>query len=112
MTAKLFEVMDRHTCIGVLAVQAISDQVAERFLLHRTGYADFEPMVILVRLELRGKAVQADYDPFAWSDSGRTLYHAHNYIASNWDKLDSGTVIDVEFILGEKDAPKMSERLK
>ena len=36
---------------------------------------------------------------------------AHRHIELNWDTLNSGDVIDVEFIRGEVDAPKVSERL-
>ena len=36
---------------------------------------------------------------------------AHQFIESNWSKLKDGDVIDVEFIVGETDRPKISERL-
>jgi hypothetical protein len=36
---------------------------------------------------------------------------AHRHIASNWDDLASGAVIDCEYLRGESDAPKISERL-
>jgi len=35
---------------------------------------------------------------------------AHAYIEKNFHNLNSGDVIDVEFILGETDKPKTSER--
>lgn len=35
---------------------------------------------------------------------------AHKYIIENWAKLKDGDVVDVQFILGETKAPKVSER--
>jgi hypothetical protein len=31
---------------------------------------------------------------------------AHNFIAEHWAELNSGDVVDVEYILGETSAPK------
>jgi hypothetical protein len=36
---------------------------------------------------------------------------SHNYIIDHFDELADGDVVDVEFILGEKPAKKVSERL-
>jgi hypothetical protein len=36
---------------------------------------------------------------------------AHSYIAQNWDILESGDVIDAEFIRGETDTEKIPDRL-
>ncbi len=47
-------------------------------------------------------------DPFEWGDN-RTRLFAHKYIAEHFDELPSGAVVDVEFILGESAAPKLSE---
>ena len=35
---------------------------------------------------------------------------AHLYIEKNFDALKDGDVVDVQFILGESDKPKTSER--
>ena len=51
----------------------------------------------------------ANYDPYNWTKCGRTMNVAHRHIEANWDKLASGDVVDVEFILGETSAPKESE---
>lgn len=47
------------------------------------------------------------YDPYDWGD--RTMTVAHQYIESNFDQLNNGDVVDVEFILGETSVPKRSE---
>lgn len=36
---------------------------------------------------------------------------AHKWIIENWDELEHGQVVDVEFILGIASEPKIAERL-
>lgn len=110
MTTKLFEVRDKGTFLPVIAteLQAINPQDA--YLLARAGYGqghgpggDGARYVLLARLA--GGVVK--FDPYDWGD--RTMSVAHNYIVNNWDVLVSGSVVDVEFILGESTEPKRSE---
>ena len=35
---------------------------------------------------------------------------AHEWLLKNFDEVDDGAVLDVEFILGETKEPKVSER--
>jgi hypothetical protein len=115
MEVKLFEVRDRMTFIAVVAVlmrpsETAIEGPAEHYLLRRSGYAldELAPrLVALGRADADGSTPFC-YDPFAWRN--RTLCHAHEYIATYWDVLVSGAVIDVEYILGETRVPKMSER--
>jgi hypothetical protein len=39
------------------------------------------------------------------------MYTAHKYLQENWDSVQNGQVLDVEYILGETDSPKISERI-
>ena len=50
------------------------------------------------------------YDCYDWAKDMRTKGTAHNFIAEHWHELSDGDVIDVQFILGETDKPKASER--
>ena len=109
MTTKLFEIRDSGTLIPALAVQVGYPQPgntpAENWLLERAGYG--RPMVILTWFLMGSR--NAEYDPFAWND--RTMRTAHQYIEAHFDELESGAVICVEYILGERGTPKVSERL-
>lgn len=110
MKAKALEIRDRATFIAALAVDmnpSVSTHCEKQlYLLQRCGYpCDGIPNVILTRLDGNGKATS---DPYAWGD--RTWSVAHNYIIEHWDELKDGDVVDVEFILGETDVPKVSER--
>lgn len=110
MQVKLFEIRDRMTFIPVMCVRfdwadesEHSPSLAERYLIRRCGYGP-RPEVIMTKLA--GGEV-AHCDPHAWG--GRTLNNAHLYISDHWHELESGSVVDVEFILGEVAEPKQSE---
>lgn len=117
MEIKLFEVRDRATTIPMMAVALMHRNEAEAFLLRRSGYATeqigtelpegYERYVILVKLD----GVEAQYDPYSWPGRTRTIPVAHKFIIENWSQLTSGNVVDVEFLLGERPRPKVSERL-
>ena len=111
LKVKLFEIRDRLTFIPAIAVKLTYSDAAERFLLRRVGYEEAAiadsatpPYILLSKLD----GGRAEYDPFAWGS--RTMNEAHRYIQLNWQILESGAVIDVEYILGESRFPKLSER--
>ena len=112
MKAKALEIRDRGTFIPALAVDMNPSNGAQRYLLRRCGYAcDDAPNVILTRLDgdsLPGNG-EATNDPYA--RTGRTWPTAHHWIIDHWGELEDGDVVDVSFILGETDKPKVSERL-
>lgn len=110
MQCKTIEIRDKATFIPALAVRlqlrAGEDSAQTHYLARRAGYALGQPYVILTRLDAAGG--KAHYDPFGWHD--RTFTTAHSFLSDNWDTIADGAVIDVEFILGEREAPKRSER--
>lgn len=116
METKLFELRDRGTFIPIIATLMCSDDPAEVYLLRRTGYSGecpkksllpfLHPLILLDRLT----GGCSDCDPHSEHGGGkRTFPTAHQYIQDHWSELVSGQVIDVEFILGETDHPKVSE---
>lgn len=108
MQTKILEIRDSATFIPVLCVNMNVPDDPERYYLRCCGYPnDGEPNILLTRLDGTGLASN---DPYAWG--GRTYPVAHNYIIEHWRELKSGDVVDVEFILGERDAPKVSERFE
>lgn len=106
MKSKALEIRDDGTFIPALAVDINPDNEGQRYLMRRVGYpCDGRPNVILTRLEGAGNATN---DPYEWG--GRTFPAAHHYIIEHWNELRDGDVVDVSFILGETDNPKVSER--
>jgi hypothetical protein len=112
MQAKLFEILDRATFIPVLAVRCNPANEAERYLLGRTGYgrtaevqADY---VAVVHLAYLGRH-EGHLHWGEWPND--TMRRAHRHVADKWDDLEPGTVIDCEFLRGELEAPKESERV-
>lgn len=105
------EIRDRMTFIPVMAVSLETNVSAgfepRDYLLKRAGYGGNYLNVHIINLnEKIGYS-----DAFEWDrNSGKTMFEAHRYIRDNFDTLKDGDVIDVEFILGEKDTKKKSER--
>jgi hypothetical protein len=116
MIVKAFEVRDKGTFIPVIAVKMIPTQQGgrfeqERYLLSRAGYGKdprANPIVVVCRMEAAGVDRNATYDPYSWGN--RTMQTAHLHIQKHFDDMFSGDVIDVQFILGEAQEPKLSER--
>ena len=97
MKIKLFEVLDRATCIPAIAIELnleARNKQKENRLIHRAGYGH-NPVILFGMLG----GGNFNYDPYDWGD--RTMRAAHNHISEKWNKLESGDVIDVEDILGE-----------
>lgn len=119
MEVKILEIRDRATMIAALCVDMNPGNnlpgtetpegifLTELWYLRKYGYAgDGRPNIGITHLAANG--TKFTNDPYEWG--GRTWPVAHNYIIEHWDELQTGDVIDVEFILGETDKPKVSER--
>ena len=107
MEIKVLEIRDAGTFMPVIAIRPVAKNVYQRYLLQRDGYVadDRESSIILIKPQCHGVA----YDPYDWPSNPRTMRVAHVYIADNWQKLYDGSVVDVEFILGESGVAKISE---
>jgi hypothetical protein len=117
MEVKLIELRDRGTFISCMAIRLTYRDAQERFLLRRAGFADEQidplsavgavlPYVILCSLE--DGSLGAHYDPYSWRNQ-RTFGTAHRFLIDHWRHVQPGQVVDVEYILGETEAPKQSE---
>lgn len=110
METKILEIRDDGTFIPVLCVNMnpTADMSGEAiYYLTRVGYpCDGRPNILMTNLAADGSP--AWNDSYAWG--GRTRPVAHNYIIENWTHLKDGDVVDVEYILGERELPKISER--
>lgn len=108
MEIKCFEIRDRATFYPVICIRPVAANDAQRYLLRRDGYSasQDEQCIILIDAQCRGVA----YDPYDWPSSPRTTRVAHHHIAEHWQSLRDGDVIDVEFVLGETEQPKISEK--
>jgi len=111
MIAKTFELRDRGTFVPVLAVKLEPTNEADRYLLARSGFGrePDEQKQYVILFGLAGGAGRATCDPYDWGSNGTRLT-CHEYINSHFDDLQSGQVLDAEFIRGETTEPKKSER--
>ena len=106
MELKLFEIRDSGTFIPMFAFKFADMTEQEIYLAGRSGYGEECPLIVFGSLQ---NPEETHFDPILWN-LGRTRQVAHEYIRDNWNTLKSGEVIDVEWILGERDIPKKSER--
>jgi hypothetical protein len=110
MEVKLFEVRDHNTFTVCVGIRLGSWDEVERYLLGRAGYGRDEKTqteYVLFACILPDYH-KIHYDPHQWGD--RTFMQAHNYILHNWNSLASGDVVDVAYILGEREKVE-SERI-
>ena len=108
MEIKCLEIRDANTFIPVMCIRPVPENKAQRYLLRRDGYSGdaAERCIVVIKAQCRGVA----YDAYDWRD--RTMHVAHDYIEKNWGDLVDGEVIDVQFILGETAAAKVSENME
>jgi hypothetical protein len=111
METKILEIRDARTFIAVLCVNMQSSgDAARHYYLRRYGYpCDGRPNIGMTTLSADGDPFCND--PYGWNNRARTRPMAHKYIIEHWEELKDGDVVDVQFILGETDIPKISERL-
>jgi len=109
LETKFFEVRDVMTCMPAIGIKMSRKgrNEAEQFLMGDAGYAPDEVSNVCVLLVFIG-INECHYDPYAWRD--RTKQVSHNHIYENFDSLESGSVVDVRFILGEAKEPTKSDR--
>lgn len=106
MKLKILEIRDRATFIPVIAIRMSSKDPTKRYYLKRLGFGEDYPLIELIRMDNE----DCSYAPCKWDCNTRTMIEAHKYIVKNWSNLNNGDVIDVEYILGETETPKVSER--
>lgn len=108
MKSIIVEIRDRATLIPAMATKLSTlstETIEESRLIERAGFGQ-TGMVLLTKLN----SGHCNWDPYKWTDSmARTMFEAHKYITEHYDELSSGDVIDVEYILGESEVPKVSE---
>ena len=107
MTCKTIEIRDRGTFVPVLLVRLDPTDERDRWLLARAGFGTTPEAqgayVLFINL-----VKDAPYDPFGHGPA-RTFQVAHRHVLEDFDALTNGQVLDVEFLLGETTAPKVSE---
>lgn len=97
---KTVEIRDRGTLIPAFAIKMLPSDEKELFLFKGAGYGWVNPCIMLVALESPWHSARCSEE---WINSTRTMPAAHKWIEDYFDEIANGDVIDVEFILGEKE---------
>lgn len=114
MIAKTFEIRDRSTFMVALAVKLAPSNEADRYLLARAGFGRTpEKQAEYIEMSLiNGGNGPSTCDPYEWPHPyAVTMGPVHNHILDHFDELESGAVLDAEFLRGETDQPKVSEAI-
>ncbi len=110
MTFKVVEIRDEGTCILALAIQMQASSEILAYYVHTRSCYPRDGSSIMLMILMDGRATS---DPYQWVDlhmGPRTMPVAHNWIIEHYEEVQDGDVVDVQFILGETVAPKVSER--
>ena len=116
MEVKLFEIRDEGTFIPAMATRVQPRNDLEQWLISRAGFGIHGTEAGLFVIFQALHKGPSTYNAFDWAYGedgclkGRTMYYAHLYIKEHWEDLNSGDVIDVQYILGETKEPKCSEQ--
>lgn len=102
MQAKVLEIRDIDTYIPVIAVCVGDAPEGELYHFKRCGYGPRDVLVTKISSQ------ETECDPQGW-DLSRTMQTAHQYLIDHWDRIYSGDVVDVEYILGKRAEPKEPE---
>lgn len=104
-TSKLIAVMDRCTRIPIIAFKLYPES-AEEFVMFKThGFGDNPEQYTFFYDIVSGKC---SYNAYGMGDS-YTLTPACVHIRDHWDEVESGTVIDAEYLRGETTHPRTWE---
>lgn len=110
MIVKLLEIRDRGTCISAMAIQLDPTNEEDRRLLAHAGFGrlpeDQRRYILFGNMDGGDFAVKTDrYD---WG-RGTTMEQAHVELYANWEKYRSGDLMDLEYLRGERPAPKPTD---
>ena len=113
MMCKVLEIRDKGTFIPMLAIKlSPHGNDSARWLLAKAGYgiAQEEQETYILLAQLNGGNGRITCDPYDWGQNPRTYFVAHQWVIEHWDELTDGSVVCVEFALGERADPKQSDR--
>lgn len=101
----MIEIRDKATLIPamVIRVNAMTNMPEpHNWLIQHSGWGTDNPGIYLFAMHGKG---YCHYDAYGWGD--RTFHNAHLYVQEHFDDIEDGQVVDVEFILGETEHPKV-----
>jgi len=106
LETKTIEIRDRGTFIPAMATLMLTTNANDFYLIRRAGYG-IGRSVILCNIN----DGRSQNDAYNWGVNPRTMFVVHQWLERHWDDIESGDVVDVEYILGERTTKKVSERL-
>lgn len=112
MNTKTVEIRDAGTFIPALMVRLSPNDDRDLYLLARAGFGTTPSAQRTYTLLIHLTSIRCEYDPFSWGDRTMTTAHQHIRERGGFDAFRPGEVVDVQYVLGETDAPKVSEQFE
>ncbi len=123
MDVKLLEARASGTLYAVMAIKLSARNEAERWLLARSGYGETaenqETYVISGLIDPcvgpnGDDLLHFSYDGYAWTfppHQDDLMQWLTDYLTEHWEELESGQVIDYDYIHERRATPRISDRL-
>lgn len=103
---KFFEIRDSGTCLPLMVTKLLPINSDEDWLIKRGVGSSPYPIYLVTYL---ARCI-SQIDVYNWGEVGaRTVKLAHQYIESNFEMLTTGSVIDIQVLIGETSISKISE---
>ena len=104
-TSKFVAVMDRGTRLPLIASRFHPESLEEAVMFSTHGFG-VDPQEYTFFYSINTGT--CSYDPYKMGDR-YTLTPACVYIRDNWDEVESGSVVDAEYLRGETEKPRRWE---
>lgn len=105
-TSKFIAVMDRGTRIPLIAFKMSPDGLKEHVMFCTHGFGVLPHEYTFFYDVNSGKC---SYDPYKIGDA-YTLTPACKYIHDHWNEIESGSLVDAQYLRGETSEPRDWER--
>ena len=102
---KIFAIHDVMTLVSMMVQRLVPETLQEELILSRAGYREIDNYFFFSTF--RDEMGEFTYDVYKLENQ-RSFGTAARYIKQNWDELESGELIDIEYILGEIDEDQIT----
>lgn len=103
MRARIFEARREDRAFTCMALEMADEVSGDRVrLLRRAGYVPEEKIVVMIILDTCECRQHPDQWPELWQSN------VHKWVGDNFHQIYDGRVVDADFLLGERDAPRVS----
>lgn len=127
MECKFIEIRDSATTIPAIAFRLVGETPKQSLMLAAAGYGNAQATQRSFLFLMKIDGAELRDDPFEWTSGSRTMKLAHMILHGpyfthgidelkkerlkglSFDEIPDGGLIDIEYVLGLRDTPKLTE---